>query len=51
MRDLCAADDVVDPDGLEAAFVELGQARLEQVAQRLPALGPQFTVLGRPAAR
>ena len=50
MRDLRAADDVVDPDGLETALVELGEARLQQVAQRLPALRPQFTVLGRPAA-
>jgi len=50
VRDLRAAHDVVDPDGLETSLVELGKARFQQVAQRLPALRPQFSVLGRPAA-
>ncbi len=50
MRRPGPADDVIDPDPLEAALVELGQARLEQPAHRLPALGSEFTPLGRDAA-
>ncbi len=50
MGDLRTAHDVIDPDGLETALVELGEAGLQQVAQRLTALCPQFPVLGRPAA-
>ena len=48
--DLRAAHDVVHPDGLETALVELGEASLQQVAQRLAALCPQFPVLSGPAA-
>ncbi len=49
MRDLRAADDVVHPDRLaKPLLVELGEARLQQVVQRLAALRAQFPVLGRP---
>src|SRR5262249_1398832 len=50
MRGPCPADDVVHPDGLEPALVELGQAGLQQPAYRLAALRAQLTVLGWPAA-
>ena len=50
MRDLGPAYHVIDPDGLEAPLVELGQARVEQLLYRLAALGAQFAVLGRRTA-
>src|SRR5204863_7138593 len=49
VRGPCPADNVVHPDGLEPALVELGQARLQQPAHGLAALCTQLTVLGRPA--
>ena len=50
MRGPRAAHDVVHPDRLEAALIELGQARLQQPAYRLAALRAQFPVLRRAAA-
>jgi hypothetical protein len=50
MRGLGPAHHVIDADRLEASLVELGQARLEQPAHGLAALGAEFTALGRLAA-
>ena len=45
MRDAGPAYHVVDADAVEAAFLELDHARLEQLADGLPALRAQLTVL------
>src|SRR5215831_12790760 len=50
MRGPGPADDVIYPDGLEPALVELGQTGLQQPAHRLAALCAQLTVLGWPAS-
>src|SRR5262249_20847987 len=46
VRDARPAHHVVHADAVEAAVLELDHARLEQPADRLPALRAQFAVLG-----
>ena len=50
MRSTRPADYVVDPDPLEAAFVEFGQPCLQQLADRLAPLSAEFALLGGNAA-
>ena len=41
---------VIDPDPLEAAFVEFGQPGLQQLADRLAPLSAEFALLSGNAA-
>ena len=41
---MCSSD--LDPDAAEPALLELDHAGVEQLAHRLPALRPQFAILG-----
>jgi len=50
VRGLRAAHDIIDPDRLETALVELGEARLKKPADGLAALGAQLALLGGNAA-